>query len=71
VVLTQKEKPQTRKREEQSSGGVISQDVGCGKEPSLLFTGHGDESGHGTALESRLRMVGLVRDITYRLRLSF
>jgi hypothetical protein len=65
------EKPPTplaTEREEQSSGVVISQDVGCGKELSIPSTGHGDHNEHGTAQEQGLRMVEPVRDITNPLR---
>ncbi len=71
VECYEKEKPQTPWREEQSSGVVVSQDAGCGKEPSLPSRlRHGDENEHGTAQEQGLRMVEPVRDITYQLRTS-
>jgi IS605 OrfB family transposase len=66
------EKPPTlpaTERAEQSAGVVISQEVGCGKVPSLPSTGHGDHNGHGTAQNSPSKMVEPVRDTTYQLRL--
>ncbi len=49
-----KEKPQARKREEQSSGVVIPQDAeSVGTQPSTRVARHGDHNGHGTAPGAR------------------
>jgi hypothetical protein len=61
-----KEKPHTPRREEKSSGVVISQVAkSVGTRPSHGSARHGDHNGHGTAQERTLRMDEFLSDIAH------
>ncbi len=64
-----KEKPQTPRREERSSGVGICQDAqSVGTQPPTGDARHADTNEHGTAQEIGMRMVEPVSDIAHRLR---